>query len=384
EPVEPVEPVEGAATSAPPGSALVDGREAAFDRAVSQALKTSERRLSNQALFNDSRDVLGRAQAAESLADETLERMRQVSQEASQQVDDALGQLQDAPDVEPSEETSEAGMLASNPIEGESVVGRPVKAKPAGVPEVDWSEAFERLYGADAYDEQLRRAYGLQEMLDIVLRPGDGRPYTEAFSRKSLSRKGFNRGGVRPVRRPGSGEVVSPGHSPFQRQASIRGSLDAPKASWAERQQMLGTQKRPPKGLVERLGLENNPWDALSKHMDRYGTAQEFKGWLARNRKVATPDTYHEYLRFNHNDWVADYAHDYGQKTHGYYQQVKLKGINDNPAELMDKHQQKWRLKPRYTNWLKGRGGADTPKAYHDFVRETQAKPLYKKLGYVM
>ncbi|MCG8051894.1 MAG: hypothetical protein JAZ15_11840, partial [Candidatus Thiodiazotropha endolucinida] len=42
---------------------------------------TQKRRLSNQALFDDSRDVLGRAQAAESLADETLERMRQVSQE---------------------------------------------------------------------------------------------------------------------------------------------------------------------------------------------------------------------------------------------------------------------------------------------------------------
>ncbi|MEW8389906.1 MAG: hypothetical protein AB2660_20535 [Candidatus Thiodiazotropha sp.] len=226
------------------------------------------------------------------------------------------------------------------------------------------------------YDTQLRKGFALQEMAEISERP------SPAFSREGVSRKGFRRGGERPLLKPGSGEVVSSGHSPFQRQPSIRGSLAAPKATLRDLKQ--GPASVP---VSKRLGLDKSPWQVMADHLKKYDLEAGFKGWLERNGKASTPDSYYEYLLTNRRELLSDYGHDYAQPMDGYFRQPKLKGINDDPAELMARHQKKWGFKPKYEAWLKARGVADSPKAYHDFLQDTlkpfQAR-IYKALGYKM
>ncbi|MES9825467.1 MAG: hypothetical protein ABW127_13660 [Candidatus Thiodiazotropha endolucinida] len=233
------------------------------------------------------------------------------------------------------------------------------------------------------YDTQLRKGYALQEMAEIMDRPGlDDELHASAFNREGVSRKGFRRGGERPLLKPGSGEVVSSGYSPFQRQASIRGSLAAPKATL--RDLKPGPASVP---VIKRLGLDKSPWQVMADHLKKYGEEQNFDSWLEYHGKASTPDSYYEYLLTNRRGLLSDYGHDYAQPMDGNFRQPKLKGINDDPAELMARHQKRWGFKPKYEAWLKARGVADSPKAYHDFLQDTlkpfQAR-IYKALGYKM
>lgn len=340
--------VGGTSAGALPGGEM----SSSFDRAVTQALKTSQRRLSNQALFADSRDVLGRAQRAEALADETLAGMKQTSREADQLVDTARGALQDAPSFD-----EDAVAPAPSSFERGSRLRRPVKGKGALAAEPAVLENRANAVRA----EQLRKI----EVLKEDLANNESAP----FKRGSTLR--------RPVQ--GGAPVAS---EPLKRQASIRGSLAAPKRTLADL-----TWGKKPQSVVKQLGLDVNPQEEMARHLGKYdaahGVKAGFSDWLARNNKVSNPDTYHQYLVLNHRSLLPDYHYEYGQPNYGYYQRPKLAGIHDDPEALVHAHQQKWGLKSRYEAWFKQRGVRPSAKAYHDFVRETQAKPLYQRLGYV-
>ncbi|MES9910529.1 MAG: hypothetical protein ABW150_18765 [Candidatus Thiodiazotropha sp.] len=355
----------GEAASAP---AAPDAQ--AFDRSVTQALKTSQRRLSDQALFTDTRDVLGRAQAAESLADETLAGMKQTSLAADQVVNKALDQLQDAPDFDDAEPEA-------HPFRRDSRLRQGVRRQGNAAVD-DLSAAFARLYG---------EAPGVATGEAVVAGPVEVEGPAVVENRTNAARAAQLRkiealGDEPPAFQRGSAfrRPVKPGNErpgTFQRQGSIRGSLAAPKRGLAD----LNWGPKP-QSVMKRLGLGIKPQEEMVRHLNRFGLNEAYTRWLSRNQKVATPDSYYEYLLINQKPLLSEYRYDYHQPMYGHYEQPKLPG--DDPSSLAEKHQRKYGLdSKRYKAWLKREGVGASAKAYHDYVRETQSPRLYQRLGYV-